>query len=68
MRHTFEQVAHRACAFFTMPQPHVYRANRAAEDRPKDCFRLGMLFKTLEGKLRFMIHHAEANGPRKPQT
>lgn len=27
----------------------------------------GMLFTTLEGKLLFIIHHAEGNGPRKPQ-
>jgi len=27
----------------------------------------GMLFRTFEGKLLFIIHHAEANGPRKPQ-
>jgi hypothetical protein len=27
----------------------------------------GMLFKTFEGKLIFLVHHAEENGPRKPQ-
>ncbi len=27
----------------------------------------GMLFRTFEGKLLFIIHHAEATGPRKPQ-
>jgi hypothetical protein len=27
----------------------------------------GMLFRTFEGKLLFIIHHAEGNGPRKPQ-
>jgi hypothetical protein len=27
----------------------------------------GMLFRTFEGKLLFIIHHSEANGPRKPQ-
>jgi hypothetical protein len=27
----------------------------------------GMLFRTFEGKLLLIIHHAEANGPRKPQ-
>ena len=28
----------------------------------------GMLFTTFEGKRLFIIHHAEDNGPRKPQT
>lgn len=27
----------------------------------------GMLFRTFEGKLLLIIHHAEGNGPRKPQ-
>jgi len=27
----------------------------------------GMLFKTFEGKLIFVVHHASENGPRKPQ-
>jgi hypothetical protein len=27
----------------------------------------GMLFRTFEGQLLFILHHAEANGPRKPQ-
>ena len=27
----------------------------------------GMLFRTFEGKLLFIIHHSEGNGPRKPQ-
>ena len=27
----------------------------------------GMLFRTFEGKLLFIVHHAEGNGPRKPQ-
>ena len=27
----------------------------------------GMLFKTFEGKLIFLVHHAEEHGPRKPQ-
>ena len=27
----------------------------------------GMLFTTFEGKLLFIIHHAEERGPRKPQ-
>lgn len=27
----------------------------------------GMLFKTFEGKLIFVVHHAEDKGPRKPQ-
>ncbi len=27
----------------------------------------GMLFRTFEGKLLFLLHHAEGNGPRKPQ-
>jgi hypothetical protein len=26
-----------------------------------------MLFRTFEGTLLFILHHAEANGPRKPQ-
>ena len=26
-----------------------------------------MLFRTFEGKLFFILHHAEATGPRKPQ-
>jgi hypothetical protein len=26
-----------------------------------------MLFRTFEGQLLFILHHAEANGPRKPQ-
>lgn len=27
----------------------------------------GMLFRTFEGELRYIVHHAEGNGPRKPQ-
>ena len=27
----------------------------------------GMLFKTFEGKLIYVVHHSEGNGPRKPQ-
>lgn len=27
----------------------------------------GMLFRTFDGKLIFLVHHAEENGPRKPQ-
>ena len=27
----------------------------------------GMLFKTFEGKLIYIVHHADGNGPRKPQ-
>jgi hypothetical protein len=27
----------------------------------------GMLFRTFEGKLLFILHHAEEKGPRKPQ-
>jgi hypothetical protein len=27
----------------------------------------GMLFRTFEGKVLFIIHHAEDKGPRKPQ-
>ena len=27
----------------------------------------GMLFRTFEGKLVYIVHHAEGNGPRKPQ-
>jgi len=27
----------------------------------------GMLFTTFEGKRLFVVHHAEPNGPRKPQ-
>jgi len=27
----------------------------------------GMLFATFEGKRLFIVHHAEENGPRKPQ-
>ena len=27
----------------------------------------GMLFRTFEGELRFIVHHQEGNGPRKPQ-
>jgi hypothetical protein len=27
----------------------------------------GMLFRTFEGKRLFIVHHAEAKGPRKPQ-
>lgn len=27
----------------------------------------GMLFRTFEGKLLYVVHHAEGNGPRKPQ-
>jgi len=27
----------------------------------------GMLFKTFEGRLIFVVHHSEGNGPRKPQ-
>jgi hypothetical protein len=26
-----------------------------------------MLFRTFEGKRLFIVHHAEAKGPRKPQ-
>ena len=27
----------------------------------------GMLFRTFEGKLMYVVHHVEGNGPRKPQ-
>jgi len=27
----------------------------------------GMLFRTFDGRLLFIVHHAEGNGPRKPQ-
>ena len=27
----------------------------------------GMLFRTFEGELRYVVHHVEGNGPRKPQ-
>jgi hypothetical protein len=27
----------------------------------------GMLFKTFEGKVLYIVHHAEDKGPRKPQ-
>jgi len=27
----------------------------------------GMLFRTFDGELRFVVHHVEGNGPRKPQ-
>ena len=27
----------------------------------------GMLFRTFEGELRYVVHHSEGNGPRKPQ-
>ena len=27
----------------------------------------GMLFRTFEGKLLYIVHHSEGNGPRKPQ-
>jgi len=27
----------------------------------------GMLFRTFQGELRYIVHHAEGNGPRKPQ-
>ena len=27
----------------------------------------GMLFRTFEGKLIYLVHHVEGNGPRKPQ-
>lgn len=27
----------------------------------------GMLFRTFEGKLLYVVHHSEGNGPRKPQ-
>ncbi|MCQ2147706.1 MAG: glycoside hydrolase family 43 protein [Bacteroidales bacterium] len=27
----------------------------------------GMLFRTFEGRLVFLVHHSEGNGPRKPQ-
>lgn len=27
----------------------------------------GMLFTTFEGELRYLVHHSEGNGPRKPQ-
>lgn len=27
----------------------------------------GMLFRTFDGELRYIVHHAEGNGPRKPQ-
>jgi hypothetical protein len=27
----------------------------------------GMLFRTFEGKLIYLVHHAEGRGPRKPQ-
>jgi len=27
----------------------------------------GMLFRTFEGELRFVVHHSEGNGGRKPQ-
>lgn len=27
----------------------------------------GMLFRTFDGKLRYIVHHVEGNGPRKPQ-
>lgn len=27
----------------------------------------GMLFRTFEGKLMYVVHHSEGNGPRKPQ-
>jgi hypothetical protein len=38
----------------------------------KDAFNVdnsghGMLFRTFQGKLLFIVHHAEANGPRKPE-
>ncbi|MBQ9173924.1 MAG: family 43 glycosylhydrolase [Bacteroidales bacterium] len=27
----------------------------------------GMLFRTFDGELRYVVHHSEGNGPRKPQ-
>lgn len=39
-------------------EPEAFIANNSGH---------GMLFKTFEGRLIFVVHHAEANGPRKPQ-
>ena len=27
----------------------------------------GMLFRTFDGEFRYIVHHSEGNGPRKPQ-
>jgi hypothetical protein len=53
-------------------QPVSYKAPKGPWVQEKEAFKgdnsgHGMLFRTFEGKLLFIIHHEEANGPRKPQ-
>ena len=38
--------------------PQMFRANNSGH---------GMLFRTFEGELRYVVHHVEGDGPRKPQ-